>query len=66
MSADMMKISEQAQRAFYHGAPVTDNPYDSVTEPKEYAAWHESHWEAWREYKGRHKDWFGDAAGGAP
>jgi len=56
-------IHEEAERAFYHGASESDNPYDKLTQPQEYAVWHDAHWEAWRKYKRRHKDWFGDAGG---
>ena len=55
-------IREKARGAFYKGAHETANPYDRHTRPREYAAWRDAHWQEWREYKRRHKDWFGDAA----
>lgn len=57
----MSGIREEAVRAFYNGAQESDNPYDWHPRPREHAAWHDAHWEEWRRYKRRHKDWFGDA-----
>lgn len=58
----MNDIRQEAERAFYEGAGEADNPYDRLTQLDEHTAWREAHWEAWRNYKRRHKDWFGDSA----